>query len=172
MFKVGDTVLYGSDGVCKISEITQKVFGDTSIEYYVLTPLYDNKSTFFVPTKNEKLKGKMHYVLSADEIKSVIDNCDDSFEWIDNDAKRSEEFKEIISCGELNKIARLTKCITRHKDEIIQKGKKLHKSDEIIYKEAIKILYEEFAMVINVTKDDIADVLCKKISFEELIKTV
>ena len=41
-----------------------------------------------------------------------------------------------------------------------------------MFKVGDTVLYEEFAMVINVTKDDIADVLCKKISFEDLIKTV
>lgn len=171
MFKIGDNVLYGSDGVCRITEITEKVFGDTAIEYYILTPVFDNRSTIFVPTKNEKLVSRMHYVLSIDEIKEIINNTDDTV-WIDNDAERSEIFKKIISCGELDSIASVAKAISLHKEEITQKGKKLHKSDEIVYKEAIKILYEEMAMVINVSKDDIIDIICQKIPLDNLIKTV
>ena len=51
MYKKGDTVLYVSEGVCKITDITEKKFGDDSIEYYILTPVFNNRSTFFVPTK-------------------------------------------------------------------------------------------------------------------------
>ena len=172
MFKVGDTVLYGSDGVCTISEITEKIFGDTAIEYYVLVPVFDKRSTFFVPVKNQKLVGKMHYVLSAEEICKVINCSDEDVEWVENDLKRGELFKEALSCGELKKIASVARCITFHKDEISSKGKKLHKSDEIIYKDALKILYEEMALVTDVSKDDVADIVCHKLSFENLIKTV
>lgn len=172
MFKVGDTVLYGSDGVCTINEISEKIFGNTSIEYYVLVPVFDKRSTFFVPVKNENLVGKMHHVLSGEEILEIISSSYAELEWIENDLKRGELFKGIISCGDFKKIVDLARCITNHKEEILKKGKKLHKTDETIYKEALKILYEEIALSFEVLKDDIADIVCRKISFENLIKTV
>lgn len=169
MFKLGDTVLYGSDGVCQITEITEREFGTASIEYYVLTPVFDKRSTIFVPTKNEKLVSRMHGVLSLNQISDIInDNHVD--DWIDNDIKRSEMQKEIISSGDFKSLAGLIRCISLYRDEIIQKGKKLHKSDEITYKEAIKLMYEEMALFLDVSKDDIADIICHKIPFDALIK--
>ena len=36
MYSIGEVVLYGSNGVCEITEITTKKIGKDSIEYYVL----------------------------------------------------------------------------------------------------------------------------------------
>ena len=35
MYSIGEVVLYGSNGVCEITEITTKKIGKDSIEYYV-----------------------------------------------------------------------------------------------------------------------------------------
>ena len=75
MYKTGDTVLYGSEGVCKITDITEKQFGDVSIEYYILTPVFNNRSTFFVPTKNETLVSRMRPILTNREILDLITNA-------------------------------------------------------------------------------------------------
>lgn len=170
MFKVGDTVLYGSDGVCKIEEITQKVFGGSAIEYYVLKSVFDNRSKIFVPTKNQKLIEKMHHVLSSDEIRDIVESCPEYAQWTDDDVKRSSEFKEIISGGDIKDIALMVKSIICHKEEISKKGKNLHKADELIFKDAVKILYEEFALVMDITKDDVTDIICKKTAVDDLIK--
>ncbi len=169
MFNIGDTVLYGSDGVCTIDEITEKSFGDVSVEYYILRPVFDNRSTFFVPTKNQKLVSKMHPILSPSQLSDVI-NSSQPEPWIDNDIKRGERFKEITLSGELKAVAGLIKCISLHIEEISQKGKKLHKSDELTYKEAIKLVYEQMAMFFKISKEEIADIVCKKIPFDDLVK--
>ena len=55
MYSIGEIVLYGSNGVCEITEITTKKIGKDSIEYYVLKPVCSDSSTLFVPTQNEML---------------------------------------------------------------------------------------------------------------------
>lgn len=59
MYSVGQTVLYGSNGICNIEEITTKEISGMSIDYYVLKPLYSQNSTLFVPVNNEKLVSKI-----------------------------------------------------------------------------------------------------------------
>lgn len=162
MFKTGDTVLYGSEGVCKIIEITEKKFGDTAIEYYVLTPVFSNRSTFFVPTQNEKLTSRLHPILTNAEIMNIIETTDELSQWIDNDSDRKDAFRAIVAGGEVRDIVSMLKSIIRHKAEVESVGKKLHKADEIAYKEAQKILYEEFAMVMDVSKDEVIDIICGK----------
>ncbi len=162
MFNVGDTVLYGCEGVCKISEITEKTFGDTKIEYYILEPVFNNRSTFFVPTKNETLISKMHPILSDSEITDIINGLGETLDWIDDDNERKDSFREIVSGGDIREIASMLKCIMIHKEEVEDLGKRLHKSDEIISKEAQKVLYEEFALVIDgITKDDVMKMIMK-----------
>ena len=76
MFKVDDTILYGTEGVCKVKEITSKKFGDYVNDYYVLEPVYARNSILYVPIKNKKLKRcsgeKNHQILQTISCKYII----------------------------------------------------------------------------------------------------
>ena len=65
MFCVGQTVLYGSNGVCMVDDVTEKRIGKTKMQYYVLKPLCNNTSTLFVPTANQQLVSKMRRILTV-----------------------------------------------------------------------------------------------------------
>ena len=160
MFKVGDIVLYSSDGVCKITEITQKKFGEMSATYYVLKPVFTNRSTFFVPAENEKLTAKMHAVLTKEELQGVIEKST-SLVWQNDDSLRKDEFRAILSSGDIAGIVSLFKTILAHKNKIEALGKNLHRADETAFKEAQKVIYEEFALSSELTKDDVLDMMCK-----------
>lgn len=163
MYKIGDTVLYGSEGVCKITQITEKSFGDTAIEYYILTPVFNERSTFFVPTKNETLVSRMKPILTNGEIMELINNTDESDGWIENDIERKEVFRSIISSGEIKSVISIFKSIIHHKEMLDTAGKRLHKADEMVLKESQKILYEELAMEMELSKDDVVNIVCSKI---------
>ena len=107
MYSIGEIVLYGSNGVCEITEITTKKIGKDSIEYYVLKPVCSDSSTLFVPTQNEMLVSRMRVVLSSDEIKDILSQKTDNEIWIDNKAERCEKIKEIISGGDCMKLVEL-----------------------------------------------------------------
>ena len=64
-YQINDTVMYGADGVCIISEITERKIGTEIHKYYILKPVYDNKSTIMVPFANEHLVGKMKELLTV-----------------------------------------------------------------------------------------------------------
>ena len=63
MFQVNDTIMYGTQGVCKIVDITEKDFMGTKKEYYVLKPMNDAAATVFAPVNNEKIERKMRKIL-------------------------------------------------------------------------------------------------------------
>lgn len=90
MFNAGQTVIYGSNGVCKIIEITTKKISGSMIEYYVLKPLYSDASTLFVPVQNNRLISKIRGVMTAKEINDVIENLPEIGEWNDNKLERSD----------------------------------------------------------------------------------
>ena len=68
MFEVGQTVLYGTEGVCRITEIQEMKVGKKKSEYYVLKPVYRDGATIYVPMDNATLLNRMRQVLSAEEI--------------------------------------------------------------------------------------------------------
>ena len=89
MFSVGQTVLYGANGVCRIEEITTRRVGSSEMEYYVLKPVRSDCSTVFVPTGNETLVSRMRFVKSADEVRAILDDRTFSIDWIDNNILRT-----------------------------------------------------------------------------------
>ena len=38
MYQIDDLIMYGSTGVCRVSDITEQVFNDEDKLYYVLEP--------------------------------------------------------------------------------------------------------------------------------------
>lgn len=163
-YSIGDTVLYGSDGVCKIDGISEKKIGRESISYYILKPIYDEKLTIYVPVQNKKLLDKMKHILSEQEIYAVINEAKDSpAKWQNDDTARKEHFKEIIDSGCISDIIKLIHLLYLRKRELIACGKKLRVTDEIILKECEKILFDEFALVLKLKRNQVQTFLTEKL---------
>ncbi len=167
MFCVGDTVIYGTQGVCRISAIEENDFGGDSVEYYVLRPVYDVNSTVFVPVKNEKLVGKMRAVLSPEEIIGMIRSMpDEETIWIEDETERKQTYQEIIREGDRRKLVRLIKTLHFHGLEQQKKGRRLHQSDESALKQAEELLYNEFALVLKIRPEEVVPFITRQIDIE------
>lgn len=165
MFNINDTILYGSHGICKIEDITEQKFGKEKDLYYVLHPVNNLSSTIYVPVNNDKLTAKMRHILSEEEINDLITAMpDETTQWIENKSERSERFKSILLSGDRREIIKLIKTIYNHKEELKTIGKKLHASDEQFFREAEKILYDEFSLVLNIRYDQVLPFIIKKIN--------
>ena len=53
-YQIGDVVVFGAEGLCRIEDITEKKFGKEIIQYYVLKQLMRGNSVNYVPVNNEK----------------------------------------------------------------------------------------------------------------------
>ncbi len=155
-YGIGDTVLYGADGVCRIDEISQQKIGKDTLTYYILKPIYDEKSTIYVPAQNQALLNKMKRILSEDEIYAAIGeaiNADDK--WQENDAVRKEEFREIIESGSIPSIIRLVRLLYLRRKTQLSCGKRLRVSDENFLKECERMLFDEFALVLKIKRTQV-----------------
>lgn len=163
MFEVGSTILYGSDGVCTIQDITHKEVGGISGEYYVLEPVYQKKSTVFVPLDNARLIGRMRCILSAEELLDLISAApEEPLMWIDDESERKLTYKEIISRGDCTELMRLVRTLYLHKEKQLERGKKLHASDDRFLKTAEKMINDEFAMVLHIEPDQVPAYISKR----------
>lgn len=165
MFQVGDTVLYGTDGVCTLREITTRTFGKEKLEYYVLVPLRQTASVIYVPTASETLCKKMRRVLSESEIRQIIHDMPGEMctEWIAEENERRAYFKSILQSGDRRELIRMIKTIYLHGQEQKQNGRKLHHSDEMMMKDAENLLYDELAYVLSVKPDDVLPLIMEEL---------
>lgn len=164
MFKINDNILYGSHGICTISDITEQNFGNEKKKYYLLHPHNNVSANIYVPMDNKKLINKMKRILSKEEIMDLIKIIPDTdSKWIENKTERNEYFRSIIASGDRQNIIKLIKAIYKHKEDLNSVGKKLHTSDLQFFKEAEKIIYEEFALVLDIKYEQVLPFLMNEL---------
>ena len=54
MFNIGDCVMYGTSGLCKIIDIRKENFGGKPEEYYILELVFDQSTVIYAPLENNK----------------------------------------------------------------------------------------------------------------------
>lgn len=164
MFQVNDTIMYGTQGICRIVEITEKEFMGTKKEYYVLKPMNDTSATLFAPVNNEKVESKMRRILTEQEIYALIESMPkEEANWIKNENERKEQYKKIIASGNHVELIKMIKALYLHKQKREADGKHLYLSDERFFKEAERILYDEFQYVLNIKREELMPLIFAKI---------
>lgn len=165
MRQIGEIVLYGTDGVCRIQDITVKKFGKETANYYVLCSLYRGNSMIYVPVGNEKLESKMRDILSKEEIDAIIVSMHEETDiWIENEPLRKIKYKEIITGGDRKSLLCLIKTLYEHRINQEKSGKKMHMTDERFMKDAEKILYDEIAHVMGIEHREVVGYISDKLS--------
>ncbi|MEE0859328.1 MAG: CarD family transcriptional regulator [Acutalibacteraceae bacterium] len=164
MYSIGATVIYRNEGVCEITDIIVRRFKDKDMEYYVLKPIYKDNAEIYVPKNNAELVSKMKKVLTKDEILELINAmpCEEDI-WVSNESDRKDKYKEILARGDRTELVRLIKTLYIHKQNQKKAGKKLHLADERFLKDAERILYDEFAYVLNIAQDEVLPFIMGKI---------
>ena len=151
MFQINDVIIYGTQGVCKITGTEEKMISGKKKTYFVLQPVNDQGSTIFVPADNPLVLNKMRRLLTKDEIRKLI--CSMQSEdaiWVANENERKELYRSILAKGDHLELIQMIKAIYAHKKEREAEGKRLHMSDDRFFKEAEQILYNEFQYVLDI----------------------
>lgn len=158
-YKINDLVHYGTDGVCSITDIIEKPFRDNMVKYYVLSPVFNTSATIFVPLDNQKLiTERMRYALTPAEVNLIISetSADDDI-WIENEAERKARYKEIIQSGNSREILKIVYTLSAHQERQKSIGKKMHIADERFFKDAERLINNEFAAVLGIPPSEVFD---------------
>lgn len=167
---IGDSVIYGANGVCEIVEITTCKLSDREREYYILEPLFDRNMKIYVPTDNDKMKS-VRFALTREQAAQLIDDMPNRpIMWINNEHLRREKYREVINRADLNELVSFIKTLYLKKLSREESGKKLFVSDEMFLKSAERLLYDELAAALGIERDKVADYITEKIEGTEKIK--
>ena len=150
--KIGTYVLYGKTGVCLVKEQTTISGG----QYYVLSPISDARSSVYVPCDNENLVARMRPLLTRDEIDTLLSNADEvRREWVDDRNERALLYRSITGSGDRKELIRLLACLMRRKQERVAMGKRLSSMDENVLQEGVRLVQEEFSMVLGIPASEV-----------------
>lgn len=156
MFSKGEYVVYAVNGICLIEDIgPMRNSEEDDKTYYILRPNNNPASVLYVPVDNSILCGKMRNVFSKDEFDNILAQAkNERMDWIDDRKKRISSFKEMLLQGDMKTLMLLADCIYRKRNLLKQTGKRLSDADEHFYRAAERIVQEELAWVLGVSRFD------------------
>lgn len=159
LYKVGDLILYGGTGVCRVTEIVPKRASRTAPErlYYVLTPLYQT-GTITTPVDNDKVFTRP--VISREEAMRLIDQIptiqaeaynNQNLQQLENHYKSELESHDCLD------LLRLTMSTYRKKAEREQAKLKFGAVDRRYMERAENLLFGELAVALDITRENVQD---------------
>ena len=158
MFEIGDNIVCGSNGVCTVEDIGPLRLSSATKGrmYYTLKPVYDSAGTVFVPVDNDKIV--LRFVLSKDEVMDLIRSIPTIDKlWITDEKKREQEYKDAISSCDCRKLIQIIKTLHSRMQKRLESGKKVTAVDDRYFRMAQEHLYEEFALALNISRDECED---------------
>ena len=165
MLNIGDTVVFGTEGIFNIEGTTQKVICGKKTDYYVLRSTSKDNSIVYLPMNNQMLLEKAKPLVTKEEIGRLIENIPNWEDyWVDDHKQRKEKFNRILQSGDRQGIMALAGTIHNKQKAQLAVHKKLNASDERILREAERIISLEFAFVLNIAPDEVKDYINNRIS--------
>jgi len=165
MLNVGECVIYGNHGLCKVRDILVPAFLEKGMEkqYYMMASAVDSGSVLYVPV--EGAEDKVRDVMSADDAKSLICDIEEVDELDLPDGKKAEpEIVQIIKRNLADEMMSLVKSLHKIKAIREAEGKKFAAINEKYLNIAEKLLYTEMAFSLNTEKEVIKSRVIEELS--------
>lgn len=167
MFQVGDQVVYGVHGVCRIVDEEKRVVDRKQVTYLVLDPIGQPGSKYLVPTHNAAAMAKLHKLLSREELLTLL--CSDEVHtdgWIRDENQRKQTYRELVSSGSRTSLLQMLCTLYRHKAEQSAAGRKVHQCDDNFLRDAERMLSSEVAIVMELEYDQARTFLREQLKAE------
>ena len=164
MFKIGEYVVHGRNGVCKITDIAHIDIDGVDKEqlYYILVPIHLEESRIYHPVGSDRVV--MRPVLTKKELEQIVAGVPDIEPiWIENERQRETKYKEAINSCDCRQWISVIKALYERNQERMAQGKRITFVDDKYMKEAKKNLYDEFSVVLNISQDDVEEYIANHI---------
>ena len=160
MFDIGDYIVYGHNGICRVLDITHPDISgvDTDRLYYVLMPEKTKGSRLFCPADDDNIS--IRRVINEQEAKEII-SASKGVEplVIENDRMRDISYKNAMKSSDLMQWIKVIKTLLIRKRERENLGKKITATDERYLKLAQEGLYSELALATGLGKEKIQEII-------------
>lgn len=150
MYQIGDQVVYGVHGVCRIVAHEEKIVDRKPVTYLALEPLAQEGSRFLVPTHNEAAMRKLRKLMSAEEMKALMESeAVRADNWIRDENHRKQTYRELISSGDRTRLMQMVCTLYRHKASQSAAGRRMHLCDDNFLRDAEKLLAGEIGIAMG-----------------------
>ncbi len=156
MYSVGDYVVCGNKGVCKVENIKPlDITGaENGEDYYILKPVYSQSSTVYISLEsaNEKLRP----ILTKKEANMLVKQMPGVADiTVENDKQLEGEYKNCIRSNDAMELVKLIKTIYHRREARFAAGRKETALDAKYFRLAGDYLYGELAISLDIPREKV-----------------
>ena len=162
VFQVQQKVVYGIHGVCIIQQIQEQIIDYQKKLYYVLVPIERSDTQYLIPVDNEMAVQKLRPLLTKEELMHLLSHkalTEDV--WIPEENLRKVRYKELINSGERPMLLAMVRTLRLYKKRQLEQGRKLHQCDDNFLRDAERLIYAEFSIVLDISPAEVENYLAQ-----------
>ncbi len=156
MYTIGEIVVYGNTGVCRVVDIAPSNRPNTGgAIYYTLKPLYQD-GLIYAPVDSDKLY--IRRVITREQAERLIDTIPDvhvDFCQSNNRQQLIEKYQAAFSTHDCADLVELIKTIYHKRQYAASRHRRLGQLDIRYMKRAEELLYGEFSVALGIPKDEV-----------------
>ena len=152
MFQQGELAIYGVHGVCRVTEIQERIVNRVKQQYLVLEPVGRGGSQYLVPMHNAAAMSKLSRLASREELEALlVSPTVRSSNWIPDENKRKQSYRDLTCSGSRESLLQTVYTLYAHRTAQKAIGKRLHMCDENFLHDAERILSSEIETVLGLS---------------------
>ncbi len=168
MFNIGDLLFYGTNGVCRVSEICSSPFDSNDArQFYKLTPIAENSSlVIYTPVDNTQII--MRPLISKEEAEALVARIP----YIEKvsvaiEKHRKENYRETIREGNPEGYVKIIKTVRARREYFKRTRRRVPDLDNDFEHTARLCLYGELSTVLGVSREEISRIVLEGIDIEK-----
>jgi CarD family transcriptional regulator len=164
MFNIGDLLFYGTNGVCRVSEICASPFDSTDTRsFYKLTPIAENTSlVIYTPVENTQVV--MRSLISKEEAEALLARIP-SIEKVAVaiEKHRKDAYRETIREGNPEGFVKIIKTVRARRELFRRTRRRVPDMDNDFEHTAKTCLYGELSAVLGICREEIHRIITESI---------
>lgn len=157
MYQNGDLVVYGSTGVCRVTDVVKPYAHGPEHDkpFYQLDPLYQ-EGVIYTPVNGGKIQ--MRPVMSAEEAQGLIDLIPS----VQAEPCRertlqllAQKYQSTLQSGSSLSLLKLTMSVRAKKAQAESRNRRLGAVDEKYGRQAERLLFGELAVALDIPMEDV-----------------
>ena len=167
-YEAGMHIRYGGTGICLIDRIEEVPYPGMQPmrRCYILKPVRNVSMEISVPLDNELLCARILPLRTKEEIDSMLSDAaaQDAMAWNADRKLRSSEFRRILAEGDAQTLLQMIRCILKQRGTLQKAGKRLSAADDAAWKDAARMLNEEFGFSLGLTPQEAEQYICDRLA--------
>ena len=168
MFEVGEYIVYGTSGICRVEEICASPYdkADTR-QYYLLVPVHNPMSaTIYTPVDNDRVP--MRRLMPREEIDTLIDAIPGiELVQVPAEKQRREIYRSTVYTLRPEGYVSVMKTVDRRREELTAARKHFPVSDMEYGRLAKHLLYSECAHVLGLAEEGVEAYIAERLGVAE-----